>query len=99
MQETLVDRDCDRIIQNPNQLDLAKFGKFIENHFNPDELQVLCFDTKIPYDNLKGATHEIKSRELVGYARRREKLSALFAEVKSKRPFIDCADLLTSHID
>lgn len=54
--------------------------------FNESELQTLCADLAIDYENLAGDTKADKARELVAYAQRHGRLPELLAYVRSERP-------------
>jgi hypothetical protein len=58
-------------------LDLAHVRAQLVNHFNLDELQTLCFDLGIHYDNLSGDTLNAKARELLKYCYRYDLLQKL----------------------
>lgn len=51
-------------------LDLVHVRTQLATHFNLDELQTLCFELGIQYDNLAGETLNAKTRELVKHAYR-----------------------------
>lgn len=52
---------------------------FITTTFNDNELRDLCFDLKIPYEDLGGEGRSAKARELVAYCQRRDRLAELEA--------------------
>jgi len=54
--------------------------------FNFSELQILCIDLGIDYENLSGDGKEAKARELIGYLHRRHRLSQLITYCISARP-------------
>ena len=60
-------------------------GKIVEN-FNLEEIQNLCHDLDIPYEDLSGDTRTAKARELVSYAKRHARLDALIAYCRQNRP-------------
>ena len=57
--------------------DRVRLRNGITRHFSDNELQSLCFDLGIEYDNLPGDDRESKVRELIGYCERRGMLSKL----------------------
>ncbi|MCA9996928.1 MAG: tetratricopeptide repeat protein [Anaerolineales bacterium] len=65
----------------PSQLRAA-----LEQHFNLEELQRLCFELSLDYENLAGSTKEAKTMSLVEYAQRHNRLSALLSYVQTARP-------------
>ncbi len=69
--------------------ELAGLRQKIENFFNLDELQGLCFDLGIVYDNLAGDTLFAKSRSLAAYCLRRDMVKLLVDACTAVRPEVD----------
>lgn len=70
-------------------LDLDNRKQLIEalsRGFSLAELQTLCFDIGLDYENVPGETKESKVRELVLYCQRRGELTKLIAAVRRARP-------------
>jgi hypothetical protein len=67
-------------------VDLAKLGRFITDHFDLDQLGVLCQELEVPYDQLVGDTCSARAFDLVTMMRDRGQLSALLAAVARARP-------------
>ncbi len=65
----------------------------IQRAFSLEELNTLCFDLQVPYDDLPGTGQEAKARELILYLQRRDRLSDLVAAVIQRRPHL-AAELL-----
>lgn len=65
----------------------------IVESFNLSELQTLCFDLGIKFENLPGETLEDKAREIVDYCRRLDCTSELITYCQKKRPKIDWAEI------
>lgn len=63
--------------------------QMINNNFNLDELQMLCFDLNIAYDDLQGKSKPEKIRELIIYCERRELLPELVRLCQELRPNAD----------
>lgn len=61
----------------------------ITTYFNDDEIESLCFDLGIEYENLAGETREAKARELVIYCERTSKVSQLVNRCRELRPSVD----------
>lgn len=61
-------------------LDLVNVRSQLSEHFNLDELQTLCFDLGIQYDNLAGETLNAKVRELVKHCYRHDLLHNLIQQ-------------------
>jgi hypothetical protein len=60
--------------------------KTLSTHFNESELQTLCFDLSIDYENLEGNTKDEKARELVIYCQRNGLLPKLLLQCQQVRP-------------
>jgi len=57
-------------IQVRGQVDLVKLRQNIDTYFNDGELNTLCFDMIIDYQDLPGNSKGDKVRELVAYCTR-----------------------------
>ena len=68
------------------EVELAKLGRFIADHFDLDQLWALCRDVGISYDQLVGSTRSAKAFDLVTLARDRGRLSTLLASVARAYP-------------
>ena len=53
--------------------------------FNLDELKQLCFDLDVEYENLRGATKSAKTREMVQFMGRHNRLDELESRLKGGR--------------
>jgi hypothetical protein len=51
----------------PEPAHLTQLVRLLDRHFNLNELRTLCFELRVDYDNLPGATKVVKARELVAY--------------------------------
>ena len=67
-------------------IDLAKLGRFITDHFSPEQLGALCQELDVPYEDLLGDTHPARAFDLVTVMRDQGQLSALLAAVAQARP-------------
>ena len=54
--------------------------------FNSDELETLCSDIGVDYENLEGSAKEAKARELIAYLSRRGQLQTLLDYCVQHRP-------------
>lgn len=63
--------------------------RVLDRYFNASELQILCFDLGIEYENLGGASKSDKTSELVAYAERHNRTIDLEALVRTLRPKAD----------
>jgi hypothetical protein len=76
---------------------LTSFRDLLATRFSLEELQSLCLDLGIPYEEIPGATLTAKVEGLIGYARRRRLLPQLWARVRELRPdapWLELDDLL-----
>jgi hypothetical protein len=58
----------------------------LDEYFDLSELQGLCFDLGVDYENLPGVTKQDKARELIGYSQRHGLLAELIATCRDRRP-------------
>lgn len=65
---------------------LAQLRKNVTTHFDAGELQNLCFDLGVDYENLPGESKSDKAREMVEFMQRRERLHELVVMLKQRRP-------------
>ena len=75
---------------------LHPLRKALARHFNLAELNTLCFDLGIDYEELAGATKTEKVTALLDYCERHGRLPALLTHVQAERPQIDW---VAYHID
>jgi DNA-binding NtrC family response regulator len=67
-----------------SSVDPAALRRTLEKKFDLEEIQDLCFDLDIDFDDLPGEGK--KARELVAYCRRRDRLKKLAARIAELRP-------------
>ncbi|MCB8965356.1 MAG: tetratricopeptide repeat protein [Ardenticatenaceae bacterium] len=65
-----------------------EFHSLLCTYFNTNELRTLCFDLNINYENLPGNTFDSKTRELVAFCYRYERLEALIIRCRELRPIV-----------
>ena len=65
----------------------------IGQYFNVDELQALCLDLGIDYEDLEGNTRQAKATALVGYCNRHDLRADLIARCADLRPHVDWRDV------
>lgn len=65
---------------------LTKLYGFLVNYYSLDELNILCFELGIEYENLGGRTRNSKARELILHLGREQRFDELFAQLKASRP-------------
>jgi tetratricopeptide (TPR) repeat protein len=68
--------------------DLSRLRQTLVDRFNEEELRTLCFDMALDYDMLPGNGKGGKSRELVAYLDRRNRLAELIESIQRARPDI-----------
>ena len=73
------------LVDKPETL-RVRLHMMIDDHFDKDELQTLCFDMGVNYDDLSGENKSGKARELIAYCERRDKIPDLVARCKKLRP-------------
>lgn len=61
-------------------------GRLIDKYFNKAELQDLCLDFGVEFENLEGDTVGVKARELAGHMARRGRLGELVKRCVELRP-------------
>ncbi|HEX6385059.1 MAG TPA: hypothetical protein VF177_10345 [Anaerolineae bacterium] len=76
----------DRLPPAPRH-EMASVCRFLNQHFNLDELRELAFDLGIDYENVEGTSKRAKIRELVLYFNRQHMLDELIKTVKERRPW------------
>lgn len=72
-------------------IDIALLRRKIVNAFNLEELNTLCFDLAVDFDELRGSSKGAKARELIKYMQRHNRLDELFAACQVSRPSVDWA--------
>lgn len=65
---------------------LSKIRRILVDRFSEEELKTLCFDMALDYDMLPGDSKGGKSRELVAYLERRNRLAEFVEEIQKSRP-------------
>ncbi len=61
----------------------------MQEHFNLNELKILCFDLRIDMESLSGNNLQQLVIEIIQYMLRRDRLDQLVQQLKSERPTID----------
>lgn len=67
----------------------VQLRRILTERFSEGELQDLCFEMGVEYENLPGERHTDKARELVRYLDRRGRLNELVEAGKKERPNVD----------
>jgi hypothetical protein len=74
--------------QAPNRKQLTELHNILISRFNLSELKDLCFHLEISYDELAGENQNDKTRELIGYLKRRGQILELIRTGEQLRPDI-----------
>lgn len=72
-------------------VDPVKLRDLLGEKFDLADLQDLCFEMAVEYDDLPGDTLRAKSRELVKYCAKRDTLDVLLVHARRLRPAVDWA--------
>jgi len=67
---------------------LIEIHQLLTQNFNLEELETLCFNLGIDYENLGGSGKEAKARELLKYLQRRNRILDLESVIRESRPDI-----------
>lgn len=67
----------------------AQLRENITSRFNMSELETLCNDIDIDFENIKGETLDAKVRELIKYTQRHSKFDILICQLEITRPHIN----------
>lgn len=73
---------------------IVALRKTLDTSFSINELQELMFDLGIDYEALSGDTKQGKTREIIEYFSRRERLDELVSYIQKLRPTVDVERLL-----
>ena len=77
----------------PDQQALIQLRKLLTRHFNISELQIICFDIGVDYEELEGLNKTTKVQGLINYLQRRNELRLLIGEAKEQRPSVNWPDI------
>jgi hypothetical protein len=75
--------------QNPSrsqEITPVQVLAILDVHFNISDLQDLCFEMGVDFDNLGGSGKKDKARELIQYCHRHGRFSELVQRVRQARP-------------
>lgn len=67
-------------------MDRSILRETLSNSFNLDELQTLCFDLNIEFEDLEGQSKQAKAREITAYCARTGRIDELIAAIGKQRP-------------
>jgi hypothetical protein len=74
---------------------LVRLRQILATRFDAGELNTLCFDLGVDYDDLPGESRADKARELIGYLERCGRVSDLVELGRERRPDIPWEDIPT----
>lgn len=66
----------------------ARLGQMLHNHFDPAEIDTLCFALGINHHDIDGHTHARRTAALVEYCDRHGRLPDLLKRIREERPNI-----------
>lgn len=81
-------RQTNRQQQVPHNL-LVQLRRILAERFSPAELQMLCFDLGVSYDDLGAAEHRLKALQLVQTLERTNRIDDLIEFGQAIRPDVD----------
>lgn len=64
---------------------VSALRELIVESFNLEEIRTLCYDLRVSYDDLQGEGITAKSRELIAYLERRDRLDQLITYLENAR--------------
>ena len=73
-------------------MDRATLREILSEHFSSDELQTLCFDLNIDFENLGGQSKQAKARDYIAHCERNSRISELVMTVRRLRPKLSLSD-------
>lgn len=82
-----------------SSVDVRKLLRALNDSFNMDELQELCFGLQVDYENLEGATKNHKARSLIQYFSRRNRINVLVIAFQEVRPEITIEEIILEEGD
>lgn len=81
-------------LANSGQVNIVRFREALTNSFNESELQTLCFDLNLDYENLPPGSKADKARELLALCLRTDRLPELIQRCAELRPHISWHSLI-----
>lgn len=76
-------------INDKPRINISDLTRKIRNYFNANELQTLCLQLNIEYEDLAGNTLDNKSLELIEYCARRDRTNELIFLLQQERPLVN----------
>ncbi len=73
---------------------IRKLRDLIGEHFNENELETLCFDIGVDYEDISADSHNLSVQNLVSYCYRHNLVEELIAVCKKSRPRVEWGKLL-----
>jgi hypothetical protein len=76
----------------PKSIDLPQMRNLMLRHFDENELEDLCFDLRVDYEQLAGDEKRKKTRSLINKMERENRLPELIDLCTQIRPHVDWSD-------
>ena len=84
---------------NPSEtINQRKLRQALVDAFNESELQTLCFDLQIDYEELPPGSKLDKARELVALCLRKQRIADLISLCEEKRPKVDWRGMMATAV-
>mgnify|MGYP002622752138 FL=1 len=77
----------------PKENFLPALRQGMVNHFSTNELQTLCFDLSLDWDELAGETKSLKVQAIIEHLKNRSRLAELMTVLYRQRPLVSWPDL------
>lgn len=73
----------------------AELAKLLDDHFSRTEIQTLCFDLGIDYEDISGSesSKSLLVRQMIAYLLRRNRLEELIYLIEQTRPFVSLPNI------
>ncbi len=85
----MADQNGSPLIPGGKQPDHKKILQALLDHFDESELQTICFNLEVVYEDLPPGGRADKARSLVEYCLRHHRLQVLTIEIRNNRPFLE----------
>ena len=84
--------------EQTNRADLSNLVNLLNRHFDLNELEELAFYLNIRFDDISGESKTSKTRELVLYLERRDRIAELVQKFKELRPKVDIDSIFSPNL-
>ena len=76
--------------------DLTKIFKILNDQYDMDDLDVICFELGVTFDDIAGDTQKMKAKNVTEYMDNHGRISDLLNKIRETRPALDLSDLMPS---